>query len=278
MKILVADDERLAVENLVKIINRIEEAEIVCFSDTQSVLAYLSQNQVDIAFLDIEMGQMSGIELAVKCKELCPAVNIIFVTGYSQYMPDAFKLHASGYLLKPVREKDLRAELDNLRFPVLHHSAVHRVRIHTFGNFEVFVDGKPLDLPRTKSKECLAYLIDRKGARVSVSELASVLWEDRLYDSSTKNNVHQVIFTLMKALKKEGVEDIIIKNRREIAIDTSKVDCDYFETLSGNMALINTFTGEYMTNYSWAEFTLGGLVEETKVKNNRLNIHSDRQK
>lgn len=176
-------------------------------------------------------------------------------------MSDAFRLHVSGYLLKPVRERDLRAEIDNLRFPVS-HVPTKRVRVQTFGHFEVFVDGRPLNLPRAKSKECLAYLIDRKGARLTVAEIASVLWEDKENDINTQNNAHQVIFTLMKALKDAGIEDIVIKSRREIAIDVSKVDCDYYAAISGDMTQMNAFSGEYMTNYSWAEFTLGELISK----------------
>lgn len=262
MKIIAVDDEQLALQNLVTMLRRVEAAaEIVSFSDSQEVLSYLAENQADIAFLDIEMGELNGIALAVKCKELCSTINIIFVTGYSQYMQTAFQLHVSGYLMKPVREKDLREELDNLRFP-LPHIPEHRVRIQTFGNFEVFVDGKPLDFPRAKSKECLAYLIDRRGARISVSELASVLWEDRPCDGTAQNNVHQVIFTLMKALKEAGIQNIINKSRRTICVNISEIDCDYYAAISGDLTQLNVFAGEYMTNYSWAEFTLGNLVEQ----------------
>ena len=66
----------------------------------------------------------------------------------------------------------------------------------------------------------------------------------------------------MKALKDAGIEDIVIKSRREIAIDVSKVDCDYYAAISGDMTQMNAFSGEYMTNYSWAEFTLGELISK----------------
>ena len=262
MKIMAVDDERKALNNLLRALRKAEpEADVVSFTEPEEAFSYLTRNMIDIALLDIKMGGMSGLELARKCKELCPSVNIIFVTGYSQYMTDAFKLHVSGYLMKPVREHDLRTEIDNLRFP-LPHTPTRRVRVQTFGNFEVFVDGRPLDLPRAKSKECLAYLIDRKGAMISTAELASVLYEDKPYGNTAQNNVHQAVFTLMKALKDEGIEEIIIKNRREIGVDIRKVDCDYYAALSGDMAQMNTFAGEYMTNYSWAEFTLGGLTAQ----------------
>lgn len=71
-----------------------------------------------MAFLDIEMPGMSGIALAQRLKELCPRGNLIFVTGFSQYMAEAFQLHASGYIRKPVTVKAVEEELRNLRYPV----------------------------------------------------------------------------------------------------------------------------------------------------------------
>lgn len=261
MKIMAVDDERLGLANLTSLLTEtMPEAEVTGFIRPTEAFSYLSENKVDIAFLDIEMGSWSGIELAKKCKDICPQVNIIFVTGHSQYTMDAFKIHASGYLLKPVHAQDLKAEISNLRHP-LASSSFSRVRVQTFGNFEIFVDDKPLKLPQAKCRECLAYLIDRKGARVTRSELASVLWEEKPYDRTTQNNLHRVISDLMKVLKEKGIKEILIKTRSELAINTALVDCDYYRAVSGDISRMNTFMGEYMSNYSWAEFTLGGLIQ-----------------
>lgn len=263
MNIMVVDDEELAVESLVKVLHKEQpEAEIVTFLKPVEAFEYLTENPVDIAFLDIEMGVLSGLALAKKCKDLCPSVNIIFVTGYSQYALEALELHASGYLMKPVRADKLRKELDNLRHPL--PPSNKRVRIQTFGNFEVFVDGKPLPLTLAKTKECLAYLVDRKGARVTTAELAGVLWEDELYDRRVQNNTYNLIAALMNALRRAGIADLVLKTRRDIAINTEAVDCDYYRFLSGDTSQINAFHGEYMSNYSWAEFTLGELVKIRK--------------
>lgn len=260
MKIISVDDEPLAIKGLQKIVLQEEPgAEFVGFAAPEEAFRYLAENRVDVAFLDIELGAYSGIELAKRCKELCPGINIIFVTGYSQYVMDAFRLHASGYLMKPVRASELRIELDNLRCPVLPPTA-QRVRVQTFGNFEVFVDDIPLKLPLVKCRECLAYLVDRKGALVTVAELAGVLWEDKPFTSAVRNSAHQVVSNLMKALKEAGVEDIIIKHPRVLGIDPAKIDCDYYRVLSGDVGQLNLFTGEYMANYSWAEFTAGDLA------------------
>ena len=83
MNIIVADDERLSVEYIMSLLRRLEpDAQITGFTETDDVLEYMEKNRVDIAFLDIEMGEYNGIELAKRCIALAPCINIIFVTGY----------------------------------------------------------------------------------------------------------------------------------------------------------------------------------------------------
>ena len=263
MKILVVDDEPKVLSGFLRVLNQVEpNAEVVSFGETQSALAFMSEHTVDVAFLDINLDELSGIDLAERCKALCPTVNIIFVTGYSEYAMDALKLHASGYLMKPVRAKELRGELDSLRYPPSRWNK--RVRIQTFGNFEVFVDGKPLPLAYAKSRECLAYLVDRRGARIGYRELASVLWEDRLYDPAVRNYLYQAIHVLISSLKAVDAQDILRKYNKELAINTMMVDCDYYAALEGTGAASFPFTGEYMSQYSWGEPTLALLCEKLK--------------
>ena len=259
MKIIAVDDEQKALDSLLRALREVApEAEVASFTDPREAFAYLSENGADVALLDIKMGRLTGMELAERCKSLCPAVNIIFVTGYSQYTMDALRLHVSGYLMKPVRADDLRTELANLRHPV---RSDKRVRIHTFGNFEVFVDGTPLRLPRKKCKECLACLADRRGAGVTYAQLSSVLWEEQPLDRQSQKKTQTIVSALGKALNELGVGDILIRTRTEIAIDVKKVDCDYYHIAEGDTKWINAFTGEYMSNYSWGEYTLGELLE-----------------
>lgn len=258
MKIIAVDDEQKALNSVLRVLREVEpETDVVSFTDSQEAFTYLSDNRVDIALLDIKMGGLTGVELAEKCKSLCPTVNIIFITGYSQYTMDALRLHVSGYLMKPIRADDLRTELSNLRHPL----PDKRIRIQTFGNFEVFVDGKPLKVPLRKCKECLAYLVDRRGAGISYAQLSAVLWEEQPIGRQAQKNTHKIIAALRQSLKEVGAEELLIRSRMEIAIDTGQVDCDYFKAIGGEREWLNSFTGEYMSNYSWGEFTLGELLE-----------------
>ena len=76
----------------------------------------------DIVFSDIQMPELDGLALAVRLKQLSPFSKIVFVTGYSEYSLEAFRLHASGYLEKPYEAAQLETEFANLRYPVTVHS------------------------------------------------------------------------------------------------------------------------------------------------------------
>ena len=146
MTILAVDDEKLALAAIVEQLGQVlPEAQILAFRKPSEALAAVREQPCEIAFLDIEMREMDGITLAKRIKRLYPQTNIIFTTGYSEYSTEAFSLHASGYLLKPVSTEQIEEELENLRHPVQLQNG-NKLQARTFGNFEVYVDGEPLSL------------------------------------------------------------------------------------------------------------------------------------
>jgi two-component SAPR family response regulator len=189
LRIIAVDDERLALDHLLSKLREVQRvSEIKGFLHPQTALEEIRNGFTPhVAFLDIEMYGMNGIELALRFKKELPKINIIFVTGFSEYAPDAFALHASGYITKPVRTERIKTELENLRYPLLNNR--QRIRVQTFGNFEIFVDDVPIKFKRSRTKELLAYLVDRKGAGLGMAELAAVLWEERKYDRSLQNQL-----------------------------------------------------------------------------------------
>ncbi|MGN1318045.1 MAG: response regulator [Lachnospirales bacterium] len=259
MNIIVVDDERLALESLVNTIeNVIENAKIHSFRNAKDALNFFENSECDIAFLDIKLKQMTGLELAKRFKNINDKVNIIFVTGFSEYAVDAFELYASGYLLKPVDEKQLKKALTNLRNPV-NITSRKKIRIQCFGSFEVFFEDKPVIFKRKKTKELLAYLVDRKGASSTMGELIGVLWENKPADISRHSNLRNLIYDLKSTFSDLGVEDIIVKSRNSISIKVDEVDCDYYKFLQNTSNSVKLYNGEYMKQYSWAEITMANM-------------------
>lgn len=257
MRFMAVDDEPYALLDLKKAIRQVSpEAQVEGFSTGARALEYAREHPVDVAFLDIELGAMNGILLAKKLKELQPGIHIVFVTSYESYAVDAFSIHATGYLLKPVKEEEIRRELTFIdssdRRP-----EKKRIRVQTFGGFEVFADGQPLHFKRAKAKGLLAYLVDCRGASVTTRMACSVLWEDDRYDRERKNYFHTVLAELKTVLKEAGAEDILRKSHNSISIDADRLDCDSYRFLEGDSRAVNSYRGDYMPCYSWAEFSVG---------------------
>lgn len=256
MTILAVDDERRALDELdTAIRDAARDAEVVSFQKASEALAFARENRVDTAFLDIEMSGMDGLTLAKNLKNIYPATNIIFVTAFSTYTVDAFGMRVSGYVMKPIDPRRVREELDELRHPVTPPKA--QVYVKCFGSFGVFVNGEPLPFTRSKSKELLAYLVHKQGATVSSAEIASVLWENREYNRALQSLTQKAIGNMTKVLEDAGAGGILKREWNNIAVNTENFACDYYAFLKDRRQ--NTYQGEYMNNYSWAETTLAYL-------------------
>lgn len=261
MTIIAVDDEKLALEVLVDTINEVLPGEqVYSFRKPLEAIGFATDIHCDIAFLDIQMRGMTGLELAKKLKDINGKINIIFVTGYSEYSLDAFRLYASDYLLKPVDARQVRTALENLRNPIEKKTG-KKLQIQCFGNFEVFADGVPLVFNRNKTKELFAYLTDRRGTSVTMGELIAVLWEDKPDSISQRSNLRNLIHDLKRTLAQVDADDIVVKNRNTISLKADAVECDYYDFLSGNPSAVNLYQGEYMSQYSWAEMTTALLTE-----------------
>jgi two-component SAPR family response regulator len=259
MRIIAVDDEKIALEALAGAIKAIvAEDEVVTFRYPEDALEYAKENPCDIAFLDIEMVGMSGIELAEELKKYNSEINIVFCTGYGNYRGAAFDLHASGYLMKPITPEKVKRELENLRRPILEKK---RLKVQTFGNFEVYVDGKPLAFKYRRSKELFAYLIDRVGAMCTVGEIIGILFED---EGGREDYFQKLRRDLLSTLEDAGCASVIAHKRGMLGVVVTELQCDYYDYLNKKKDLATVYFGEYMSQYSFAEYTNAQLHARLK--------------
>ncbi len=259
--VIVLDDERIAMEGLAELLKEIRpDFDVHGFTMAEEALAFSSEHHCMIAFLDIEMFGLSGIDVARKLKEDNPEINIVFTTAYSNYALDAFDLHASGYLLKPIRRSKLEQELKNLRYTSIDTKSA--VKIQTFGEFEVYVNEQPVTFKYNKTKELLAFLVDRRGVLCSRKMICAVLFGDE-YESkrSYYNNIHA---DLIHTFQELDCENIILNERGSLGLNNDEVNCDFYHWLDGDAAAKMRYFGEYMNQYDWAETTNAWLRRERK--------------
>ncbi|MDO4732580.1 MAG: response regulator [Bacillota bacterium] len=254
MIVFALDDEPLLLRRLCRgISEEMPDAELHGFDRGSAVLAAMEEGLLpDVAFLDIEMPGMSGIEMAECIIARAPDCSLVFCTSYPQYAVDAINLHASshlGYLIKPVSPEAIRREL---AFIETKRQPEKLLQVHCFGTFEVFSRGVRLSFRRSRTKELLAFLIDRKGAGVTARQICTTLWDDSSNDKRNINYLYQLFDDLRHALNQVGAGELLQRNGYNYSLDTGKIDCDYYSFLSCGEP---EFYGEYMTQYSWAEET-----------------------
>ncbi|MEG1847941.1 MAG: response regulator [Lachnospiraceae bacterium] len=261
MKMILVDDEMWSMERFEEECVDLPDIEIVGkFSKAKEALSYAKENVVDFALLDIEMPEMSGIELGRELKKINPSVIIIFATAYSEYIAEAIlEIGADYYILKPYSKEDADKVLQRAR--LLSHAQQKRVYFHTFGRFDMFVDEKLVSFTNAKAKELLALCVDRLGGNVSMEEAIDKLWEDRSYDRNVKSLYRKAIIYLNSLFKSLNLTGVFENGRGYCHINRQLVSCDYYSYLEHDRAAINAFQEEYLFDYSWGEETLVKLLD-----------------
>ena len=251
---IAVDDEALMLGALVAAIEASPDiTKVASFSDCEEALEFVKNNPADIAFLDINMRGMGGLSLAEKIIAVRPRCKIVFCTGYEEYAIPAFKLHASGYLMKPISAEDVQGEIDNIK-GILQQEKLLTVKC--FGNFEVYAKNEAIAFKRLKTKELFAFLVDRNGAGMTAKQICAVLFQDDTDDTKNLVYLRQLVMDLKKTLKSVGAEAVLCHESPCYRIDTSLIKCDYISYLETGKP---EFYGEYMTQYSWAEQTCAML-------------------
>ena len=261
MNILAVDNDKKALKKLAGFIRTVQpEAEILSFESSPEALAAARKNEIDVAFLNTVIAEMDGWILGQYLKELYPYINLIFLTEERGDAYDAMALRASGCLLLPVSGKMVGKELSELRNSGGQKTR-RRVFAQTFGNFEFFVDGKPVAFKYSRTKEIIAILINNRGAQTTNGEIIASLWEDDGDPEKKGSYLSNLRQDLQNTLKRLDLNDIILKQRGSMAIATDHIECDLYDWLDKKQESRYHYLGDYMNQYSWAEYTHAELDE-----------------
>lgn len=273
---IIVDDESIAIRLLQKQCEKIPNLQIVATTtNADEVVALVAKHQPHIVFLDIEIGSISGLDLAEQLMQDYPASNIIFVTAYSEYAVQAFDLNAVDYLLKPVLESRLLKMMKRLlpkeeeeekkeeekKVEVVVTQPVTPLTIVAFDNAHVLVNGEDFDVRTEKVEELFLYLWHSQRSPVTRHLILEHLWGD-LPEEKAVSLMHSTFYQLRKSLQKLGyLKPITFKNKKYHLHVDSTSDVETIEPLLKKQQLSDEdartillhYTGDYFAvqNYEW---------------------------
>ena len=118
--IIMVDDRKIILQGGLPVLEEaFPNATVAGFTLPSEAVEYAKRNRVSLAFLDIELGKATGLDLCHTLLEIYPRTNVIYLTAYVEYAFDAWKTGASGFMLKPITQEGIQEQLRNLRYPLL---------------------------------------------------------------------------------------------------------------------------------------------------------------
>lgn len=134
MKAIIVDDNAIARKGMRRLANRHDDIEIVAtFSSGEEVLAFFETDSADIAFVDIQMDGMNGLDLARRLPE---EVMVIFTTAYSEHAVEGFDINDLDYLVKPIDPERFDRAVKKARYTLMTRDAGRRLE-----NLSMVADG-----------------------------------------------------------------------------------------------------------------------------------------
>lgn len=272
MNVIIIDDEKMAIDVLSIMLKKLAQFSICikgAFTNTTDAFICLEQEEIEVVFLDMEMIDIHGLQMANKIAVEYPKIQIIFVTAHAQFAVDAFDVEATDYLLKPVHEKRLlkaliKAEQTlNMREEAQPVKKEKNLFAHTFGGFCLLDVQREIVKWRTrKVKELFLYLWFHQKKPLLNSVIMEELWPEVEFEKAGAN-LHTTIYQLRKILKQNGSENpiVLVNNHYQLMIE---IDSDYEELIQlvgrehhdeqSIQQLLNCYEGDFLAEeeYHWA--------------------------
>ncbi len=291
MRIMLLDDELPALDELSYLLGKYTDLEVVAAcTDPRQVLEAVESSRPDVIFMDIDMPHMDGLELALQMQALYSNIIVVFVTAYTKYALDSFKVYPLDYLLKPIKEARLDAAIERLRsqYVLMHPDPDNKavLRIKCFGQFEV-LGADEIKWGTRRVKELFLYLLDRCGAPVTRNELIQAIFGG-VNDKKSANNMYVTIYKLRSLLDSIDPGGKMIKLKEDYSLQVEPGVCDYIDFISfarQNLAIsrqnavqaarvLSLNTGHYLQDFDWSWALDTASVTEAEYERIALGLAS----
>ncbi|RED61608.1 response regulator [Cohnella lupini] len=274
MKVILVDDEGLALRDLERQLGKIGGIDVVgTFKSAADALDRISALAPDVVFFDIDMPEISGLEAAERLHKIDSSIAIVFVTAYEEYAVKAFELAAMDYILKPVNTDRLTRTVQRLTQHRDSQSVLAEdpvvATVNCFQRLHIeYGKSEPFSWRTVRSQELFAYMVYKRNQPVRKDILLELLWPDTDYKKAF-TQLYTTIYQVRKSLESAGISIKLTNSGTDYYLDlgNNKYDVQEWEnakltlpdltpeTASLHLQWLRAYTGDYLAeqDYWWAE-------------------------
>lgn len=286
IRAILVDDEKLALQLMEKKLKEVGIQVVKSFTNAESVINEMKTLDFQVAFLDIELAGISGLDLAELIGEWNNRIHIVFITAYRDYAIQAFELHSIDYLLKPVLKGRLektvariheQLQLENVDLQLKEQTPSKSLKVICFNEFVVYSNEEPVKWKTAKVKELFAFFITHIHTYINRDTIIQTIWPDYDYNKA-KIQLHTCISHLRKTLDSLGYKQALLFSNQGYTLELDNFYCDAieFERLIESFPdvkeenirelenAVQLYSGEYMekNDYEWASTKMQAIREK----------------
>lgn len=207
MNVVILDDEITTLKHHEQQVLNMSEWNVVkTFHKPSEFLNEFGNLDFDLLLCDIELPSITGLEVAQKVKHVFPNVLVVFLTAYSHYAIEAFRVDAVDYLLKPIKQMDLLQLKDKLQRYIAPKKPIkHQFDVSNFNSFDITIQGSKIKWPTQKSKELAMYFLFHQNQYIQKNDVIKSMWDDLMY-TQEDTHFHMALYRLRKVIKTEQID------------------------------------------------------------------------
>lgn len=250
MNIIVVDDEFSALNVFLSNIVDSPDINFTMFHKNPcGAVEYVKKNSVDAAFLDINIEEINGIELAKNIIAVNNKIKIVFISGFAQNetkIKNELGDNLIGFCPKPYSKSLLDEFFRTIKQRI---SSVKEIYFKTFGGFDMLLDDAVVPFRSTKSKELLALLVHKSGLMLTMDAVISYLWSEKSVELA-KRLYRDAVYRLRLVLNENGL-NFVTFGRGCITLEKiENIHCDMWDFIFNEDDL--NYNYEYLPNYDWS--------------------------
>ncbi|WP_405154525.1 response regulator [Paenibacillus sp. FSL K6-0108] len=279
MRMILVDDEYLALSRLNKLLLEREDCEVIgSFLAAEEAMDHIERHQPEIVFMDVHMPGMNGIQATERIHEVSPGTEVIFTTAYNEHALTAYGLEVLDYIMKPVTRDRLGKTMKMYQrrtMPASPNSVEEPsmlIRCMGMLQLQLHPNEAPIHLKfrTTKIRELFAYLLHHRNKSIKRDSLLELLWPE-LDEKRGISNLHSGIHRLRSMMNEFMGENKISIRYQQFGyiLETGdfRIDAEEWESRLNQLSVLSSSTvaehrkvsdqyeGRYFgeDDYAWAE-------------------------